>query len=65
MHVVNGHVVNVLHNIANVEGPEHTVVPLSRGQLQIQSEGAEAYYRRVELQPIKDFPAEIKKAAGL
>jgi hypothetical protein len=65
VHVVNGHVDNVLQNASTIEGPEFTEVPLSSGQLQIQSEGAETYWRRVEIEPITEFPAEIKKAAGL
>ncbi len=65
VHVVNGHVDNVIQNASTIEGPEFTEMPLSSGQLQIQSEGAETYWRRVEIQPITEFPAEIKKAAGL
>ena len=34
--------------------------PLSRGQIQIQSEGAECEYKQMELRTIEDFPAEIK-----
>jgi hypothetical protein len=37
---------------------------LCRGKLQIQSEGAEAYYRRIEIRPITDYPADIRAAAG-
>jgi len=65
VHVVNGHVVNLIQNASTIEGPENTEVPLSSGQLQIQSEGAETYWRRVEIEPITEFPAEIKKAAAL
>jgi hypothetical protein len=38
--------------------------PLCRDQLQIQSEGAEAYYRRIEIRPITDYSADIRAAAG-
>jgi hypothetical protein len=65
VHVVNGHVDNVIQNASTIEGPDHIETPLSSGQLQIQSEGAETYWRRVEIEPITEFPAEIKKAAGL
>jgi Domain of Unknown Function (DUF1080) len=65
VHVVNGHVDNVIQNASTIEGPEHTETPLSSGQLQIQSEGAETYWRRVELEPITELPAAIKKVAGL
>jgi hypothetical protein len=65
VHVVNGHVVLVVQNASTIEGPEHTETPLSAGQLQIQSEGAETYYRRVEIEPITELPAQVKQAAGL
>jgi len=60
--VVNGHVVQVLRNTVAYLGK--TAVPLSAGQIQLQSEGAEAEYRRVEIQGITEYPAEISKAAG-
>jgi hypothetical protein len=65
VHVVNGHVALVVQNASTIEGPEHTETPLSAGQLQIQSEGGEACYRRVEIEPITELPAPIKQAAGL
>jgi len=65
VHVVNGQIVMVLHNAANVTGSGHAETPLEGGQLQIQSEGSEAYYRRMQIQPITAFPEEIKKATGL
>lgn len=37
---------------------------LDKGQLQIQSEGAEAYVKDIQIRPIKKFPKKIKKAAG-
>ena len=37
---------------------------LCSDQLHIQSEGAEAYYRRIEIRPITDYPADIRAAAG-
>jgi len=60
VHVVNGHVVFVIRNIAEADGK-----PLSSGQIQIQSEGAECYYRRVAIRPITGFPEEIRKRVGL
>lgn len=36
-------------------------IPLTRGKLQIQSEGAEIEYRRVRLRTIDGFPAELSK----
>ncbi len=63
--VVNGHVVQVLQRTFFTDGPPYTEQPLSAGQIQIQSEGAEAFYRRMEIQPITSFPVEITKAAKL
>jgi hypothetical protein len=39
--------------------------PLTSGQIQIQSEAAECFYRRMEIRPLAEFPADIKKAAGM
>jgi hypothetical protein len=35
------------------------VVPLTAGQISLQTEGAECYYRNVEIRPIKAVPAEF------
>lgn len=59
--VVNGHVDMVLRNtMANVDG---AWVPLSSGQIQLQSEGAEVEYRRVEIQALKEYPPKIQAVA--
>lgn len=60
VHVINGHVVMALDNIRLKDG-----TPLSAGKIQLQSEGAEVYYRDVKIQSITEFPAEIQKASGL
>jgi len=66
VYVVNGHVDQVLRGtIMMIDGPQKKEVALQAGQIQIQSEGAEAYYRRMEIEPITQFPSEIKTAAGL
>lgn len=61
IHVLNGKVVNVLTNTRYKE--RDAEMPLSGGQIQIQSEGAEAEYRRIEIRPITEFPAEYREAA--
>jgi hypothetical protein len=54
VHVVNGKVVMVLTNSRQkVDGKE---VPLTRGKIQIQSEGAEVFYRDIEVRPIAAIP---------
>jgi Domain of Unknown Function (DUF1080) len=57
MHVVNGKVVMILYrNRQNDNGNES---PLSKGKIQIQSEGAEVFYRQIKIQPIAQLPAEF------
>ena len=67
VYVVNGQVVQVLHDIAFAHGTPRNPgpsQPLTAGQLQIQCEGAEAYYRRMEIRPLADYPPDIRAAAG-
>lgn len=54
IHLVNGHVVLSLDKARLNDG-----TPLSKGKIQVQSEGAEAYYRNMRLRPITAFPAKI------
>jgi hypothetical protein len=54
VHVVNGKVNMVLTNSRQVVGGKE--VPLTRGKIQIQSEGAEVYYRNIVLRPITKIP---------
>lgn len=55
IHVVNGVVVMRLHNAQRLDGP--TPAPLTSGTIALQTEGAEVYYRDVEIQPITKLPA--------
>jgi hypothetical protein len=57
IHVVNGVVVMRLHNAQRLDGP--VPAPLTAGQISLQTEGAEVYYRNVELTPITAVPAEF------
>ena len=56
IHVVNGHIVMRLAKAQRIDGanPE----PLKSGNILLQSEGAEVFYRNVELRPIKTIPLE-------
>ncbi len=54
IHVVNGQVVMVVENARDGKG-----APLTRGQIQIQSEAAECSYKNILLCPITEFPPEI------
>jgi hypothetical protein len=57
IHVVNGVVVMRLHNAKRLDGA--TPAPLASGKISLQTEGAEVFYRNVELQPITAVPAEF------
>lgn len=59
VHVVNGHPVMVLTNSRHVVNGKE--VPLTRGKLQIQSEGAEVFYRGMAIRPIEEIPAKMRK----
>ena len=52
--MVNGHVVMRLKNSQQWENGELSV--LNKGQLQLQSEGAEVFYKDIKLQTIKSLP---------
>jgi hypothetical protein len=56
-HLVNGVVVMILNHSSQLVNGE--LVPLYHGKVQIQSEGAEVFYRNIELEPIKKFPTEL------
>ncbi|WP_245949321.1 ThuA domain-containing protein [Lutibacter citreus] len=63
MHVVNGHVVNVIKNARYDIGGKTT--PIESGKIQIQSEAAESYYKNIQIKPINKFPRKYKKQAKL
>jgi hypothetical protein len=56
LHVVNGVLTMVLHNL---RGPDDHggFVPLTKGRIQIQSEGAEVFYRAIAIRPIDRLPS--------
>jgi hypothetical protein len=60
IHVVNGVVVLAITGALDKNGN-----PLKSGQIQLQSEGAECFYRNLRLSPIKAFPQDIAAKAGL
>jgi len=59
IHIVNGKVVMRLHNARRLDGVEPA--PLTSGAISLQTEGAEVFYRNVEIQPIEELPAEFAK----
>lgn len=59
VHLVNGKPNMVLTNARRlVEGKE---VPLAKGKIQLQSEGAEVFYRNIAVKPIQKIPDEYLK----
>ncbi len=57
IHVVNGVVVMRLHGAQRLDGP--APAPLASGQISLQTEGAEVFYRDVAVQRITAVPAEF------
>ncbi|MBV8878734.1 MAG: DUF1080 domain-containing protein [Planctomycetaceae bacterium] len=57
VHVVNGKVVMVLTNLRHKVGTQE--VALTKGRLQIQSEAAEIFWRKMELRPISELPRDL------
>lgn len=62
--LVNGHVVMAFQD-AGIPQPGGAFRPLNRGKIQLQSEGAEVYYKDISIQPIAALPARVRQAAGL
>ena len=58
-HVVNGVVNMVLNNSRQPEGDKE--IPLTKGKIQIQSEGAEVFYRNIKISSISKLPDNLQK----
>jgi hypothetical protein len=59
VHIVNGEVVMVVFNLRQPNGTQDT--PLTKGKIQIQSEGAEVFYRNLEVEEISSLPGKFLK----
>jgi len=59
VHVVNGNVMMVLYHNSQFDNGQES--PLTKGKIQIQSEGAEVYYRNIRIQPISNLPPALLK----
>jgi len=59
VHMVNGMVTMILHNLRQWEA--NGEVPLTGGKIQLQSEGAELFYRNIWVEEIKSIPKSILK----
>jgi hypothetical protein len=60
VHVINGVVVMRLYRSRRPENGGE--VPLTKGKIELQTEGAEVFYRHIQLEPISEFPADIVAA---
>ncbi len=60
VHVANGEILVVIEDTQTKAGD-----PLNKGQIQIQSEGAEVYYKDIRIRPIAALPAEIRSRIQL
>ena len=59
IHVVNGKVMMVLYHNSQMDNGQ--VSPLTKGKIQVQSEGSEIYYKDIKIQSIDRLPAELIK----
>lgn len=57
VHVINGKLMMVLYHSAQWDNGQ--ALPLTKGKLQIQSEGAEVFYKDIQLRSIDTIPAEL------
>jgi hypothetical protein len=58
VHIVNGKTVMVLYNSREPDANGNDV-PLAKGKIQLQSEGAEVFYRNIMVKNIEGIPAEV------
>lgn len=54
MHVVNGKLMMILYHNRQWDNGQES--PLTKGKIQLQSEGAELFYRHIKIEPIAQLP---------
>ncbi len=59
VHLVNGKVNLIAYNLRHIENGRE--VPLTKGKIQLQSEGGEVFYRDIKVRPINEIPDELLK----
>ncbi|GAB2702061.1 DUF1080 domain-containing protein [Mucilaginibacter koreensis] len=57
IHVLNGKVAMVLYHNSQIDNG--TTSPMAKGKIQLQSEGAEIFYRNIRMQPINRLPVDL------
>ena len=58
VHMVNGNVNMINYNSGKYLGPGN-IEPLSKGKIQLQSEGGELFIKSIQIQPIEKIPEEL------
>ncbi len=59
VHVINGRVMMVLYHSAQADNGQ--VLPLVKGKFQIQSEGAEVFYKNITVEKLNKIPGDFLK----
>ena len=59
VHVINGKAMMVLYHSSQLENGQ--AIPLVKGKIQIQSEGAEVFYKNIMVEPLHAIPAGLLK----
>ncbi len=59
VHIINGKLMMILYHSG--QSDKGQVLPLTKGRLQLQSEGAEVFYKAIKIQSITAIPGEILK----
>lgn len=54
IHMINGVITMILHNSRQIEGDKE--IPLTRGKIQLQSEGSEIFFRNIAISAIDKLP---------
>ncbi len=57
IHLINGVLMMILYNQKQLDNGQ--LLPLKKGKLQIQSEGAEVFYKKIRIEPIEHLPANL------
>lgn len=60
VHVVNGVPVMALTGLAEIDAAGRRL-PLTHGRIQLQSEGAETFFRNIRVEPIKSLPRVVAR----
>jgi len=59
IHIINGKLMMILYNEKQMENGQP--LPLTKGKIQIQCEGAEVFYRHIQIESIDQLPAEFQR----